>query len=189
MNNVGSITPRRSRRLLYVVVVAGLLIGAYFVTMAVIRAHVDSVIHSAVDRPLPAFSLADRSGRVWTQEDLAGRRAVLHFFRSRCHSCDVEAPEIRRLERELPSDAVMLHLMTDEVMGFDAGLTAATLHHKRFERPVLMADEPFMNAFHSVRWSQVTPITYIVDAGGVVRFGLRGRQQAAAVQGALAAAE
>ena len=113
MNNVGSITPRRSRRLLYVVVVAGLLIGAYFVTMAVIRAHVDSVIHSAVDRPLPAFSLADRSGRVWTQEDLAGRRAVLHFFRSRCHSCSRwprhrAAPNIRPPRRSRSAACIWL---------------------------------------------------------------------------------
>ena len=166
-----------------------LLVAGYFGVMAMIRAHVDDVIQHAVDKPVPAFSLTDRTGRQWTDADLAGRRALLHFFRSRCHSCDVEAPEIRALEAELPDDVVLLHVMTDRVMGFDEQLTLATLANKKFARPVLMADEEFMDSFHTVKWSQVTPITYVVDAASTVRFGLRGRQTRAAIETALAAAD
>ena len=63
-----------------------------------------------------AFELADRTGRTWSKQDLLGKRAVLHFFRSYCHSCDVEAPAIRALEAASGDDVVWLHVMTDVVL-------------------------------------------------------------------------
>lgn len=182
--NYPGLTPGGLRAI--VIGVVGVVIIGYFGTMSAIRAHVDGLIEAAVDRALPEFALADRDGRTWKSDDLKGRRVIVHFFRSRCHSCDVEAPEIRKLEAELPADVVMLHVMTDEVMGFDAELTATTLAHKQYARPVLMADAAFMAPFHTEKWSQVTPVTYVVDATGIVRFGLRGQQQAAAILAALA---
>lgn len=163
------------------------LLGAYLGVRAYLRAHVDDLIQHAVGKPLPTFAITDRSGRSWSDADLRGKPAVLHFFRSRCSSCDVEAPALRELERLLGDDVVLLHVMTDRVMDFAPELTAATLHHKQFVRPVLMADAAFVDAFHSVTWSRVTPITYVVDRHGVVRYGLRGMQTVASVQAALAA--
>ncbi|MBL9077832.1 MAG: TlpA family protein disulfide reductase [Planctomycetes bacterium] len=164
-----------------------LLVGAWFLVTALVRRHVDGLIQHAVDAPLPEFRLTDRAGRTWTQLDLAGKRAVLHFFRSRCHSCDVEAPEIRAFEARLPADVVCLHVMTDAVLEFAPELTAATLQAKAFAQPVLMADAAFVDAFHGVDWSNVTPITYVVDARGTVRYGLRGARTAAELEQALAA--
>jgi peroxiredoxin len=177
-----------SRRTWIALVAPLLLVGAWLLVQALVRRHVDGVIQGALDKPLPSFVLADTTGKSWSTADLRGKRAVLHFFRSRCHSCDAEAPEIRALEQALPADVVMLHVMTDRVLDFPAELTTATLQQKGWQRPVLMADAKFMAAFHQVRWSQVTPITYIVDTMGVVRFGLRGAQTRAAIEQALAAA-
>ncbi len=181
---------RRSRRRgpLVAVIGIGVVVAAYFGVMAAVRAHVDGLIENAVDRPVPEFRLADRTGKEWTHADLQGRRAVLHFFRSRCGSCEIEAPEIRALEAALPADVVLLHVMTDVVMEFDDELTTATIERKNYARPILMADAKFMDEFHKVAWSQVTPVTYVVDAQGVVRFGLRGKQTQAAIEAALAAA-
>lgn len=179
---------RTSRRTLLLLLVPVGLVIAWFVVSAVVRRHVDSLIEHSVGRSLPAFRLADRDGRTWTEQDLRGRRAVLHFFRSKCGSCDAEAPALRELEQRLPDDAVLLHVMTDAVLDFPAELTQATLAHKQFRRPVLMADAAFVDAFHQVKWSNVTPITYVVDAVGVVRFGLRGMQTVASIEQALAAA-
>ena len=160
---------------------------AYFVVTWWVRGHVDGLIQHSVGKPLPAFTLVDRAGTAWTADALRGKRAVLHFFRSRCHSCEVEAPAIRDLEKNLPADVVLLHVMTDAVLEFEPALTAATLAQKNFQRPVLMADAAFLEAFHSVSWSNVTPITYVVDAAGTVRFGLRGAQTQVAIEQALAA--
>jgi peroxiredoxin len=177
-----------SRRSWIGLVVAAVAVAGWFLVPALVRRHVDGVVQNAVDKALPAFSLVDSAGKSWSLSDLQGKRALLHFFRSKCHSCDHEAPEIRALEQALPADVVLLHVMTDRVLAFPAELTAATLQHKQFARPVLMADAAFMAAFHQVRWSQVTPITYVLDNKGVVRFGLRGGQTKASIEQALAAA-
>lgn len=178
-------TPRRSRRSLPWLLLPLVLLIAYFGVRAWIRAHVDDLIQHSVGQPLPAFELVDAAGTTWKSDDLRGKRVVLHFFRSRCGSCDVEAPAMRELEKSLPADVVMLHVMTDKVLDFPAEETEKTLAHKQFTRPVLMADATFVDAFHQVRWSQVTPITYVADTSGTITYGLRGMQSAAAVLAAL----
>ena len=176
-----------SRRTVIALLVPLVLIAAYFGVTSYIRAHVDELIQHSVGRPLPSFELTARDGEQWSSERLAGKRVVLHFFRSYCPSCDVEAPAMRELEQQLPADTVLLHVMTDEVLEFDAAVTAQTIEKKAFRRPILMADAAFVDAFHKVKWSQVTPITYVVDATGVVRYGLRGMQTREQVERALAA--
>jgi peroxiredoxin len=174
----------RTRLLLFL---PPLLLVLWFSSQSAIRWWVDQKIQGNVGEALPEFVLADATGRPWSKQVLAGKRALLHFFRSKCHSCDQEAEAMRALEKALPADVVMLHVMTDAVLEFEPALTAATLAQKNFQRPVLMADAKFVDAFHSVAWSNVTPITYVVDAQGVVRYGLRGAQTQAAVEQALAA--
>ena len=177
-----------SRRSLISLIVPLVLVAAYFGVTSYVRAHVSSLIEHAVDKPLPDFSLVDRSGKTWSKADLLGKRAVLHFFRSHCHSCEVEAPVIRELERANPGDVTWLHVMTDVVLSASPETTAATIARKGYKQPVLIADEAFMDLFHKASWAQVTPITYVVDAEGVVRYGLRGQQPAGAIEAAIAAA-
>lgn len=179
---------RLSRRTWLGIGVPLVLVAGYFLITGAIRQRVDGLIQHSVGRPLPDFSLPDLAGRVWSPQDLRGKRAVLHFFRSRCHNCDAEAPAMRELEAALPADVVLLHVMTDVLLQVAAAETAATIANKQFTRPVVMADGKFVDAFHSVGWAHVTPITYVVDASGVIRFGLRGRQDRSAIEGALAAA-
>jgi peroxiredoxin len=179
---------RMSRRTLFSLLVPIALLLGYVAVRGGVRAHVDGLIAASVGKPLPAFALVDDQGEEWTAERLRGKRAVLHFFRSRCGSCDVEAPEIRALEQSLPADVQLLHVVTDRLLGFPPEETAATIAGKRFTKPVLLADAAFADAFHKSQWSQVTPISYVVDAQGVVCFGLRGGQSKAAIEQALAAA-
>ena len=174
-----------SRRTILGLAVPVALLLAYFGVTSYVRAHVDELVQHAVDKPLPGFTLADRDGRSWSRADLLGKRVVLHFFRSYCHSCDVEAPAIRALEQAKPDDAVILHVMSDVVLDVEQEVTEATIESKRFAAPVLMADEAFMELFHKSRWSQVTPITYVVDAKGVVRYALRGMQPEGRIKAAL----
>jgi peroxiredoxin len=182
-------TPERrtrwSRRTTFALLVPAVLVAGWLAVTGAIRAHVDGLVQHAVGRPLPAFRLVDRAGRAWSDGDLLGRLAVLHFFRSRCHACELEAPELHALERSLPKDTVLLHVMTDAVLDFEPEVTAATLSRSAYAAPVLMADTAFVDAFHKVAWSNVTPITYVVDARGTVRYGLRGTQTRAAIEQAL----
>jgi peroxiredoxin len=177
-----------SRATRLTIAVAAVLAVAYFVVTAWIRSHVDGLIQHSVGKPLPAFRITDQAGTEWTPDALRGKRALLHFFRSRCHSCDEEAPQYRELEASLAPDVVLLHVMTDVVLDVPPAETAATIAAKSFVRPIALADQAFTDAFHKSSWSQVTPITYVVDAAGVVRYGLRGAQTRAAIEQALTAA-
>lgn len=165
-----------SRRTLLGLAVPAALVVAWFAVKQGVRTHVDGVIQASIGRPLADFSLEDTSGRRWTRQDLLGRRVVLHFFRSHCPTCDVEAPEYRAFEQEVGDKALVLHVVTDRVMGFAPEETARTIAQKGFRAPVLHADEAFMESLHKVEWSRVTPVTYLVDREGMIRTALRGRQ-------------
>jgi len=178
-----------SRRTLFSLIIPVVLVLAYFGVTSYVRAHVSGLIEHSVDKPLPDFALVDRAGKTWSKADLLGKRAVLHFFRSRCHSCDVEAPAIRQLEKNKPDDVIWLHVMTDVVLDVSKATTAETIARKDYTEPILMADEAFMDLFHKASWAQVTPITYVIDAEGTVRYGLRGRQTMSAIETAIDAAQ
>ncbi len=165
-----------SRRTLIGLAVPAALVVAWFAVKQGVRSHVDGVIQAAIGRPLAEFSLEDTSGRRWSKSDLLGRRVVLHFFRSHCPTCDTEAPEYRAFERSVGDQALVLHVVTDRVMGFAPEQTAQTIAHKGFAQPVLHADEAFMESLHKVEWSRVTPVTYLVDRSGTIQIALRGRQ-------------
>jgi peroxiredoxin len=179
--------PRPSRRTVLGLAVPVVLLLAYWLVTSGVRAHVDGLIHQSIGKPLPAFRLVDEAGTEWSADSLRGKPAILHFFRSYCHTCDAEAPGLRQLEQRLPPDVQLLHVMTDVVMNVDPAVTAKTIASKAFQRPVVRADAGFVDAFHSVRWANVTPITYVVDAAGVIRYGLRGMQTPAAIEAAVAA--
>jgi peroxiredoxin len=163
-----------------------LLVAAWYGGKALVRSHVDGLIHAAVDQDLPKFSLQDRAGSTWTRESTKGKPLVLHFLRSRCGSCDVEAPDYRRFE-SLANElgAQVLHVFTDRVLDFPPELTEKTIANKNFKAPVLLADAAFVDAFHSAKWSNVTPVTYVADAKGTIRYALRGGQTADALVAAV----
>ena len=181
---------RLSRRTWLGLTLPLLLVGAWFLGKAVLRQHVDGLIQGTVGGGLAPFSLRAADGSEWTPARLAGRPAVLHFFRSRCESCDREAEAYRAFERDVAAErAAILHVCTDPVLGFPAAETEATIAHKQFTRPVLLADAAFVEAFHRATWSHVTPVTYVVDAGGRIAVALRGAQTRADLHAALASVQ
>lgn len=185
-----SAPPRTSRRTRFSLLLPVLLVGAWYGGQALVRGHVDGLIQGRVGVELPAFSLQDRGGRTWTAQDVKGKPLLLHFFRSKCHSCEAEAADYRRAEAELQgARSAILHVCTDPVLEFDPQLTAATIAQKQFAAPILMATAAFVDAFHRASWSNVTPVTYVVDASGRIRAALRGGQTFAQLEAALAAVQ
>ncbi len=165
----------KSKRWPRLALLAALLIyPAYLGVMWGVRAWVDSRIERMEGRPLPEFSLTGRDGVVYSTESLRGRKVVLNFFRSRCVSCRAEKEEIKALARGVGDDVLVLGVMTDAALGFPAEESERTLELMDYEHPVVMADREFMDAFHGVRWSNVTPVTYMVDPNGNIVSALRG---------------
>lgn len=63
---------------------------------------------------MPAFSLKDTAGKVWTKEGLAGKRVVVALFASWCQPCKEELPHLETLARTTKQkDLVVLGLNVD----------------------------------------------------------------------------
>lgn len=93
---------------------------------------------------------------------------------------------IRQLVAEVDRDkVVVLGIMMDRVQGYPEEETRATLARFDCRHPVLMADERFAEAFHKVRWSHVTPVTYVANPNGVIVRALRGHQDLATLRSAI----
>ena len=169
--------PRSMRWVVLSVVVVVVLVGGYQGVMHLIRQHVTGLIKASEQKPLPDFRLQDRNGKAWTREAVLGKTVVLNFFRSQCSNCTKESPVIRKLAAEVDRDKVLvLGIMVDAVMGFSEEVTAATLRRYDYRHPVLMADAAFVDAFHTVGWTRVTPVTYVASPKGVIVKALRGHQ-------------
>lgn len=176
---------RRARRLARGGVAIALVVLSYYGVMEVVRVHVGARIHASVGRPLPEFSLRDREGRAWTRADLVGRTTVLNVFRSKCHGCVAERAAIRALAREFEhrEDVQVLGILTDPIVaGLTEADTARTLRDAGYRHPVLLADGEFVEGLHGGAWAHVTPVTYVIDAKGVIRAALRGHQTLAALR-------
>lgn len=159
------------------VVLAVALAGLYFSATSGIRAYVSYRIESVEGREVPAFRLLDRIGRRWTEQDLRGKVTVLNFFRSQCVGCWKERNAVHAIAEEAKETGVqVLSIMMDEVEGYPADVTAKTVKAFSYSHPILMANADFVAAFHGLGWAHVTPITYIIDAKGIVTKSLRGHQ-------------
>ena len=178
-------TQSHRRRTLILIAVPLVLVGLYLGVMAAVRAYVDRRIAASVGQELPPFSVRDRDEREWSPQALRGKKVVLHFFRSRCPSCFGNRDTVNQLHRELRDDEILLGVMTDQAMGFPEAESAATLERYGHVHPVLMADAAFMDAFHGVSWSKVTPVVYVVDSKGQIRQSFRGPQDLETLRDAL----
>jgi len=162
------------------------LIGAYSGIMHLVRQHVTNLIEAGEQKPLPDFALTAVDGKQWTRASLLGKTVVLNFFRSKCANCVRERDTIRQLAEEAHKDrVVVLGIMMDRVLGFPETVTRKTLASFGYQHPVLMADEQFVEAFHKVRWSHVTPVTYVASPNGVIVRALRGHQDLATLRAAI----
>ena len=142
-----------------------------------VRAYVDTRIGRMEGQALPQFSMTGRDGVVYSTESLRGRTVVLNFFRSRCINCRLEKEAIKALAREVDEEKVLvLGVMTDAALSIPPEDSERTLEFMGYEHPVIMADREFMDAFHGVTWSNVTPVTYIVDPTGAIVRSMRGER-------------
>ena len=174
-------------RRLWFPVLAAVLVGGYFATTYFVRRHVDARIAESTGRPLPAFSLATTTGTRLTSAEFAGKKIVLNFFRSRCHSCEAESADMRAFAEAMLArpDVAVVSVLLDEVMGFSPADSEATLRRHAYTHPVAIADRAFVDAFHGAGWAKVTPVTYVTDASGAIRAALRGKQTVSSLRAAV----
>ncbi len=118
------------------------------------------------DKPLPAFELADLSGKTWRMMDLGGKVVLINMWATWCGPCQAELPHLQRFYEKYKNraDLQILTLNMDE----DLGLVQPFLKKKGYTFPVL----PMYQT--SVPIPPGIPQNWIIDAKGVSRLTLLG---------------
>ncbi len=88
-------------------------------------------------KAMPAFELADLSGKIWRLKDLAGRAVLINVWATWCGPCNAELPHLEKLYESVKgrSDLQILTLTIDE----DLGAVAPFMKEKGYTFPVLPA--------------------------------------------------
>jgi thiol-disulfide isomerase/thioredoxin len=153
---------------------------------------VNSTAHAAADavgQPAPAFIAKALDGTTLDLAATRGKVVVVNIWASWCTPCRAEMPMLEAFYRKHQSEGVLL-----------VGLSADDLHDRAdvvraartISYPIALLQEAQVNGFGA---PAALPMTYVIDASGVIRArlsptraGLSEAELAAAVQPLLATA-
>jgi thiol-disulfide isomerase/thioredoxin len=133
--------------------------------------------------PLPAFELADLSGKVWTLAELQGKTVFANAWATWCGPCREELPVIQALHERLADrdDVVVVTLNMD----MNPGAIAPYLTKEGFTFPVLLAFDYLQEDAEVFG----IPQSWILDGTGTVRFEQSGYDASVAEEEWLAEVE
>lgn len=115
-------------------------------------------------KDMPAFELADLSGKTWRLKDLAGRAVLINVWATWCGPCKAELPHLAKLYEKVKdrTDVQILTLSVDE----DPGLVAPFMKEKGYAFPAL----PALAFVTDLLGSYGIPQNWILDSKGVWRW-------------------
>jgi thiol-disulfide isomerase/thioredoxin len=119
-------------------------------------------------KELPAFELADLSGKTWRLKELGGKTLLINLWATWCGPCNVELPSLQKFYEKVKdrSDIQVLTFNLDE----DLGLVAPYLKDKAYTFPVL----PAYSVVVSLLDGFAIPQNWIVDPNGTWRWSQMG---------------
>lgn len=115
-------------------------------------------------KAMPAFELADLSGKTWRLKDLAGRAVLINVWATWCVPCQAELPKLEKLYEKVKGrpDLQILTLTIDQ----DPGVVAPFMTEKGYTFPALPAYSFVTGLIEQV----AIPQNWIVDAKGEWRW-------------------
>ena len=115
-------------------------------------------------KAMPAFELADLSGKTWRLKNLEGRAVLINVWATWCGPCQAELPKLEKLYEKVKdrSDLQILTLTIDE----DLGVVAPFMKEKGYTFPVLPAYSFVTGLLDLV----AIPQNWIVDTKGEWRW-------------------
>jgi len=119
-------------------------------------------------KTMPAFELADLSGKTWRLKNLEGKAVLINVWATWCGPCNMELPHLQKLYEKLKDrpDVQIVTFNFDE----DLGLVAPFLKEKGFTFPVLPAYSFVLSVLDSV----AIPQNWILDPKGAWRWSQLG---------------
>jgi thiol-disulfide isomerase/thioredoxin len=115
-------------------------------------------------KDMPAFELADLSGKTWRLKEIAGRAVLINVWATWCGPCQAELPHLQKLYEKLKDrkDLQILTLSIDE----DPGAIAPFMKEHAYTFPVLPAQSFVTGLLEIVG----VPQNWILDGKGVWRW-------------------
>ena len=127
-------------------------------------AHAEQPLREWSGKPTPPLALKDLSGKSVDLHALRGRVVLVNFWATWCEPCIAEMPSIARLRGKLaakPFDVLAVNY------GESAAKIRGFLEKEKLDIPVLL--DPDQKAADD--WgAKGLPMTFLVDAGGRVRY-------------------
>lgn len=135
------------------------------VDRAPLTADQNSSLWTVLDKPLTAFRGTDTQGRLWTIEDLKGRKTLIAVWASWCRPCHLELPTVQKLFDDLKDrkDVQVLTVSIDE----NTAAVRPLLEQKHYTFPIIFIGAA---AVDKMAGMEGVPRTWIIDSNGAVRF-------------------
>ncbi len=132
----------------------------------------------AMDVPLPTISGRSLTGSALSTDELKGTVSVINVWATWCRPCRREQPALARLAAEYGGRV--------NFMGIDYRddrVAARRWAEEEFSVPYPSISDPDGRSAFQLKFSLGIPDTYIVDAGGTIRWAILGETDAHEVQG------
>ncbi len=146
---------------------AGLIF--FFTPVQMLRA---SDATTAIGSPAPAFELKALDGRTVKLSDLKGKIVLLNFWSTRCAPCTAELPSLNRLYASLRKNG--LEVCAVSIDSSDKPVREL-VQEKNLNFTVLLDSEK--ETYFDSYAAPSLPMTYLIDAGGVIRQTFSGPQE------------
>ena len=119
---------------------------------------------NAVSGMAPGFTAQTIQGEVFELKSLRGHPAVIHFWGTWCPICELEQGTVDALADDYPFISVAMQSGSEEEV-------RAYLKTEGVDYPVVNDPEGALSRRYGV---SAVPATFVIDAGGKVRFVTRG---------------
>jgi cytochrome c biogenesis protein CcmG/thiol:disulfide interchange protein DsbE len=120
-------------------------------------------VGNAVGDRAPDFALTDAEGRKVQLADFAGKVVVLNFWATWCPPCRREIPDFVQLQKQYgPKGVVVVGISLDD--SWDPVRPFMTENGMNY--PVLLGDRAIAETYAA---DKAIPITFVIDANGVIR--------------------
>lgn len=130
---------------------------------------------TGIGQPAPEMSLVDvETGEAVSLREYRGRAVLLNVWATWCGPCRAEMPALDGLQQERPDDLAVLYVTEEPaelVRAWRADLPGEGRH-------LLTSHESFVGPYAAARGAR--PVTFVIDADGVLRERIVGAQTAEA---------
>jgi len=126
----------------------------------------------ALGAPAPAFELQSLDGKMVKLSDLKGKVVLLNFWSTRCAPCTAELPSLNRLYASLRKNG--LEVCAISIDASDKPVREL-VQEKNLTFTILMDSEK--ETYFDWYAAPPLPMTYLIDAGGVIRQTFSGPQE------------